>query len=231
MQRIVVFVDGFNLYHSLCKIARRDGTDTVKWVDLSKLCQLYVGHQTEKIEEILYFTALCTWDQRKKERHRWYTYLLEKTGVEVIWGKYNEVTRKFTHSNEIKEVLPPDCKTPDKLIYKTFEEKKTDVNIALKIFEYAMLDKFDKAIVVSGDSDLIPALEMVKKHYPSKKFTVLLPWKTKGAAICKVAGDSHKIRPQNIESSLFPEEVENQEGEMVRIEDLYDTDPQVVETD
>ncbi|MFL1587059.1 NYN domain-containing protein, partial [Stutzerimonas stutzeri] len=38
------------------------------------------------------------------------------------------------------------------------EEKKTDVNIAVRLLEDAFDDLFDVAIIVSGDSDLAPPI-------------------------------------------------------------------------
>ena len=56
------------------------------------------------------------------------------------------------------------CRQP----YRTFEEKQTDVNIAIKILETAVKDEWDIAYVVSGDSDLIPSLKAVKRLFPMK---------------------------------------------------------------
>ncbi len=39
------------------------------------------------------------------------------------------------------------------------EEKKTDVNIAVRLLEVAYDDRFDVAVVISGDSDLVPPIE------------------------------------------------------------------------
>lgn len=37
------------------------------------------------------------------------------------------------------------------------------------------MDLCDKAVIISGDSDLVPAIEMVKEHYPKKIIEVLVP--------------------------------------------------------
>ena len=54
---------------------------------------------------------------------------------------------------------PPPKKIP---IYKT-EEKGSDVNLALHLLNDAWLNAFDCAVIVSNDSDLAPALKMVKE--------------------------------------------------------------------
>ena len=43
----------------------------------------------------------------------------------------------------------------------TYEEKKTDVNIACEMLAYANEDRLDIAFLVSGDSDLVPPLKKV----------------------------------------------------------------------
>jgi len=59
------------------------------------------------------------------------------------------------------------------LKYQTYEEKRTDVNIAIKILEDAFLKKYDRAIIMSGDSDIVPSIESVKKNFPETLFTTL----------------------------------------------------------
>ena len=66
---------------------------------------------------------------------------------------------------------------PDKIEYKNFEEKRTDVNIALHILEDGLLNVYDKAFVISADSDISPSIESVKKYrdYSKKQFVLLMP--------------------------------------------------------
>ena len=52
--------------------------------------------------------------------------------------------------------------------YLTHKEKRTDVNIALKLFCDAIDDLYDKALIISADSDLIPAIQAVNKYTPDK---------------------------------------------------------------
>ena len=65
--------------------------------------------------------------------------------------------------------------------YKTHEEKQTDVNIVTCLFESAIRDEFDKAIIISGDTDLIPAIKSLKALYPTKRIGSVIPigWQAK----------------------------------------------------
>jgi uncharacterized LabA/DUF88 family protein len=53
-----------------------------------------------------------------------------------------------------------------------FEEKQTDVNLAVEMMRDAHLDLLDTAMLVSGDSDLAPAMAGVQQLYPAKAVVV-----------------------------------------------------------
>ena len=55
------------------------------------------------------------------------------------------------------------------------EEKKTDVNISIRMITDCFQEKTDSLILVSGDSDLLPPIEFIQKNYPSKKIKVHFP--------------------------------------------------------
>ena len=93
------------------------------------------------------------------------------------------------------------------LQYYTHEEKKTDVNIAVKIFEDAYLNDYDKAYIISWDTDIIPWIEAVKNNFPTKKFTAIIPVKAKWKWISKVCGDRILMTEPEIKASLFPDEI------------------------
>jgi hypothetical protein len=54
-------------------------------------------------------------------------------------------------------------------------EHYTDVNIATTLIIDALDDKFDTAILITGDSDQAPALEVVKKKKPGKRLVIAFP--------------------------------------------------------
>lgn len=55
------------------------------------------------------------------------------------------------------------------------EEKKTDVNISIRMIGDCVQDKTDSLVLVSGDSDLIPPIEFIARNYPQKKLRVFFP--------------------------------------------------------
>ena len=116
MNRVKFFIDGFNVYHSLhCN----PNYHKYKWLDYSKLVSLFIQRQ-DQIVDILYFTAFANWDPQKVNRHRILINALRFKGVKVIYGQFQKVNKY--------------CRLC-KQYYKTFEEKKTDVNIAVELMK------------------------------------------------------------------------------------------------
>lgn len=188
MNRVIVLIDGFNIYHTL------DTTPTYhkyKWLNLDKLARSFTA-PTDTISDIFYFTSYITWDNAKLARHQQYVKALQSVGIKPIFGAFR-----------MKDVKCRICHR----YYKIPEEKQTDVNIAIKLFETATLDIWDHAWVISGDSDLIPAIEAVKKTFPAKQVGVIIPIGRRAEEL-KLVTDSHrKIKTKHLESCQFADEI------------------------
>ena len=185
MTRVSFFIDGFNLYHSL-----KQYTPDCRWLDLKKLCASYLKPD-ETLVDVYYFTAL-SWKPEKVDRHKLYIKALRTTGVKVVLGEFKEVERHCNLCNRN---------------YKAHEEKRTDVNIAMWLFEGGMKDLFDNAIIVSGDSDLIPPIEKIQSNFVNKKIGVVVPLGRRAKQIQQTADFSSKIDRKRLQNSLFPEHI------------------------
>lgn len=182
----IFFIDGFNLYHAIDSIAQYR---KYKWLNLKKLAENLIGEE-ETLEQVLYFTAYCTWDKQKRKRHKNYVEALTSHGVHTVQGKFAQVTKRFN-----KDIMPVTDMSPfvtdisifpDEIEFTTYEEKRTDVNVATKIVDYAYQEKYDHAYVISADGDIAPAIETVRNRFPQKKFTAVLPIGLSGHYICKI---------------------------------------------
>jgi len=163
MSNVACYVDGFNLYHA---IKNNRNCHKLKWIDMQALAQQFVK-PPDSLAVARYFTAYAEWGlagnpnrQARLQRHRTYTRALRGVGVEVHLGKF--VT---------KDRFCPSCHETNK----GHEEKQTDVNIAIQLLEDAIRNVYDKAIIVSGDSDLVPAILAVKRLFPNKGIIVVVP--------------------------------------------------------
>jgi uncharacterized LabA/DUF88 family protein len=192
MERVIAFVDGFNLYHSL---ADEPTYHKYKWLDIKKLLDLYIS--PGEMKEVYYFTSLTNWNVDKVNRHRTLLRALEQTGVKVVYGQFRR-----------KDRFCPNCKQS----YASHEEKQTDVNIAIHLFRLAIEDRFDSALILSGDSDLIPSIKAVKMTFPSKKVGVLIPIGRRAEEL-KAECDFHaKMREKNLAKCLFPDPMPMADG-------------------
>ena len=196
MARVAAFIDGFNLFHAL------DANPTFhkyKWLNLSRLTRCFVK-QDDEITGVFYFTAYASWNPTKVEKHKNYVRALELEGVKPVFGEFRRKDRRC-----------PKCGK----IYPTFEEKETDVNIAIKLFQTALANLYDTALIVSGDSDLIPALEAVKQTFPDKRIIVVIPIGRHAEALKQTAHAHMKLKEKHLASCQFEDEI--RKGDLVLI--------------
>lgn len=110
------------------------------------------------------------------------------------------------------------------------EEKSTDVNAAVSLVVDAYEDRYDRAMLVSRDSDLSAAVRTVTTRFPEKKIILIAPpgmehsRELANALPRKKRGRFLKsIKLFHLERSLFPEKVINSEGKVVAVRpDKYD---------
>ncbi len=199
--RTIFFFDGFNVYHSLniySKIngKRKKSYNKYKWLNLYRLAQLFI-RKDDILADVYYFTAYATWLPDSMKRHRVLVKALQYAGVKVVLGVFKD-----------KDKFCPLCKRP----YRTKEEKQTDVNIALYLFREAFLDRYDKAFLVTVDSDLVPAIELVKKTFPEKEIILLTPIGRNSFALKQVCDFRMKIKEKHLITSQFPDTISLSDG-------------------
>lgn len=193
--RVVFFIDGFNLYHAITRLKQPH----LNWVDLKNLSQLFVKSQSEELIQILYFSALSPHTSEENQiQQKAYITAQKFRGIKVVLGHFKKKSRYcslcFSHSI-------------------THEEKETDVNIALALFELAYQDVYDRAFLVSNDSDQAPAIRKVLDHFPHKKITIVAPPLSRQCnELIQVASDKTKITAHHLERSLLPEIIKDSSG-------------------
>lgn len=168
--RVVFLVDGFNLYHSILDACKNKDNSSCKWLDIKSLCSSYlhlIGGNSQ-VTDIYYFTAyanhLTNKHPGKVKNHKIFVKALQATGVKCIFGRFKS-----------KKVYCSKCKKLDK----KHEEKETDVAIAVKIIELGHLNECDSIVIVSGDTDLAPAVRTFRALFPKKQIYFLFPYNRK----------------------------------------------------
>jgi len=154
----------------------------------------------DEITSVNYFSAYADWIPNRAAKHRKYIEALKTRNVSVIMGrfKWKDKTCPLCHKKFIMH-----------------EEKQTDVNIALKVLEDAMADKFDTVVLVSGDTDFLSIITTVKRLYPEKRFGIMLPIGSK-AKILRDTADFHiKMKKKHLEQNQLPPKIETPHGSIM----------------
>ena len=200
----VFFIDGFNLYHA---IINHFNHGKYKWLNLKELAKQYVDID-EDAKKVLFFTAYVTWDSDKKERHRKFVTALSFKGVEIVMGSFKRVVKAFQKNRmQVIESDKSQDQLPNYLKFITYEEKETDVNIAVKILEYASKEQYDKFYIVSGDSDLMPAIKSAKKNYRKIEFINILPIGGRGLSLGQVCDKQIVMTEEHMKAALMEDKV------------------------
>ena len=191
--RVAFFIDGFNIYHSMDE---DPSLHKYKWLDLYKLCRILIPRKCS-ISKVHWFTAYTTWNPKKLSRHQNYARLLQTTPVEIVLGKFKD-----------KDVYCRLCKRTSRTVI----EKQTDVNIAIKLFQNGIQDLYDTAVIISGDSDLVPSIRAAKETFPVKQIGVAFPIGRVSKELKQVSDFSVKLGIHHLKTCQFPDRVEVRTG-------------------
>lgn len=198
--RSIVYVDGFNLYYGALK------GDPYKWLNLGRYFALL--RPDDDIQIIRYFSAPV--NGPSTDQATYLRALATDPLVEIILGK-------FKRKNVRCRVRS--CAHTGERMFPAVEEKRTDVNIAVSMLDDAYQDLADRFILVSGDSDLVPAVARIKQRFSSKQVIVYVPSRdpTRGAAVeIRTAADSHKTLPlQLLRHAQFPQTLTDGTGQPI----------------
>ena len=160
-KRCIVYVDGFNFYYGVMV-----ANPSWKWLNFQSFFEAL--RPDEDVTAIKLFTAVVEPDRHvspKRDRQRVYFKALGTLPkLTRIEGKY-----------QLRRVTCRAAECPRRLEYLSPEEKKSDVNLAVHLMDDALRARVESAVIVSGDSDLEPAVEWVRKNYPAIKITVYIP--------------------------------------------------------
>lgn len=194
--RVAFFIDGFNMYHGLHEL--RD--PKLKWLNLRKLASYLIRPRSEAVANVKYYSAFAnhyenTPDRGKLIRHRAYVRALECKGVECIMGNFAKRDLVFSNGRY-------------KARWKRREEKQTDVSIAVHVVSDAFDDRYDTAVIVSCDTDMLPVYRFLVQRFPEKNFVAASPpGRQLHDDLRRAATGSMRIKRSQVERSLFGREV------------------------
>jgi len=177
------YIDGFNVYNAILEHCPQ-----YLWLNYYKLAQgLMLSADT--LCGVTYFSAYADWEPAEKAKHQEYVFLLHHAGVQVTLGRFKIKTRwcELHHHTCIKH-----------------EEKQTDVNIAVAILSDAARNLFDRAIILSADTDLVPVVKAVREVDRHKEIGVMTPVGRESRELVGVASFRRHMTEAMLANSQFP---------------------------
>lgn len=201
MERVIAYIDGFNLYYGL----RSQQMRRFYWLNLQALACDFL-RPGQSLVATRYFTSIVTEPEDKRLRQTAFIdALLTLDDLTVTYGKFlcNTVTcRNCGHS------------------YERYNEKMTDVNIAVQMLSDAYRNEFDVAFLVSADSDLVPPVREVRQLLNKRVIAIYPPGRGSGDLDRAVNGHLH-ITDTALARCQFPDEVIAAKGVVLQRPDRW----------
>ena len=195
-QRVAVYIDGFNLYYGL----KSKGWSRYYWLDLRRMAENLLRPGQELVMVRYFTTRISSEPQDPGKGARQNTFLEALSTLQDLYIHYGKYTPKsFTCLN---------CGNT----WQTYEEKMTDVNIAVELLSDVQNDAFDIAIILSGDSDLTGPVTAVRSRYANKQVIVAFPPARVSKQLQQVATASFVIGRKKLDDSQLPERVIRSDG-------------------
>jgi uncharacterized LabA/DUF88 family protein len=209
LTRVAFLVDGFNLYHSIKETHACTGCN-YRWLGIYSLCESFLSALggSSELQSVHYFSAFAYhrehWNPGTVSRHRVYVKALESTGVVPHLAVFKPRTVGYRCSN---------CGHRGSFV--RHEEKETDVAIAATMVELAVKAGTDAVAIVSGDTDLIPALRAFRSLSHAAAY-VLFPYLRANAAFDGVASSTFRLKEQSYANHQLPDPVQSPFGPIHR---------------
>jgi len=191
MATVIAYVDGFNLYHRLHDRYRR----RYLWLDLERLVQRI--RPRDQLVTVRYFTAMVRDDPPALARQRTYLDALRVHSgglVQVVLGRYQS-----------KTVSCRQCGST----WTSYEEKETDVNIAVSLVADAAARASDLALIISADSDLCPAIRTARSLNLRRGMIAVFPPRRSSFEIRSLIRGAFTVAAVDLRNSLLPDTVSN----------------------
>ncbi|NDL57309.1 NYN domain-containing protein [Phytoactinopolyspora mesophila] len=189
MSDLIVYVDGFNLYHGIHeKWGRR-----YLWLDLVALARLL--RPRDRLVAVKYFTASVLDDPDGQARQDTYIKALANSypaTLEVVYGRYQR-----------KQMMCRVCR----MSWTSYEEKETDVNISTALVADAARQAMTTALLISADSDLAPAIRTAQSIDPELFAVAAFPPRRTSAHLRALMPASFTIGAGRIKAAQLPDVV------------------------
>ncbi len=164
MEKVCIFIDGANFYHLVLKKLRFQeiNFNYDKFVNFlvsdrqisTNGKRFYVGTVSEKVGDM----------RTKKAMSNQTTFFtkLKKNNWEIKTSKLRRRMEKIPVDGRVIEYEKLKKIGISEIQYERYREKGIDVKLAVDLIVGAIDNKYDTAVIVSSDSDIIPAIDWVR---------------------------------------------------------------------
>jgi hypothetical protein len=200
--RTVVYVDALNFYYGSLK-----GSGW-KWLNLQQVFERLLSH--DHLVKVHYCTAMIQgpgW-----QRQQAYLDAMHKAcpKVQVTFGNMKKRQRVCGVRT---------CNKPGAKFWHP-EEKRTDVNLAVHMVDDAYQGLCDRMVLVTGDTDLVPPIQLIRGRFPQLDLRVYVPAAHKlRKEVHELAQHVHRLKmlPRPLlRQCLLPETVEHPDDRLIR---------------
>lgn len=207
VERLIVYIDGFNLYNGLHDAAG----NRLLWLDIVKLARTL--RPRSSVVQVKYFTATVLNEpdaQARQDRYLDALRSLYPGRLTVVMGQFQEKTRS--------------CRTCG-TTWVSYEEKQTDVNIAVHLVADVAASRADSFMLMTADTDIIPAVKMAWVASPRANIFAHFPPHRGSDAMRRLMPSSRRTTIVRVEQCLLPEVVESPDGATYRRPEKWDPTP------
>ena len=95
------------------------------------------------------------------------------------------------------------------------EEKETDVAIAATLFRVCQEGDSEAIVLLTGDTDLAPAVRTCRELFPQIMLIFLFPYKRRNSELASLCPDSFSLKPDAVFSHQYPDPLELPDGTIV----------------
>lgn len=174
--RTAIYIDGYNLYYG-----RLRGS-SYKWLDVVALFQ-HIVHTIapeSEVQAVRFFTAPAL---ARFARHGDQSMIAQNEYHRALENKYPGLFTKILGSHVFEKdgtelprfVTGRPFDRSDSVRVWRLVEKKTDVNLAIRMYRDAVSGHYDQLVLVSNDSDAEPVLEAITQDFPAMRIGVVMP--------------------------------------------------------
>lgn len=195
-QRIIAYVDGFNLFFGL----KSKGWKQFYWLDVHR-ASLALLRPGQQLFEVKYFTSRVSsahGDPAQARRQAIYLEALATLpSVSLYFGHYLS-----------KAVRCHACGAQ----WQKHDEKMTDVNIATELLVDAFQNRFDTALLITADSDLSGPIVRLRQLFPTKRVVVVFPPDRASKRLEQIASATLHLGRGILAGAQLPESVRKPDG-------------------